>query len=772
MNNNIQWGKEVYPYIISVLDSMNISRDYAPYVFAMAANESGWGQNPSGKYNYFGMKATKNQKGTVRTTHEGFGSNRVKINDKFLDFESLQDGIKRGIERLNNRFGAFNVPVKQFTWNLHQNGYYTDTPAHYEDTINGIINGRSFKNVLNGLSIPERQNINQTNWNSVPRWQPPVQFKKGGNLISKFRQGGASRHYYTTNSNILPELVVYPQRYNSNFYVVDEFGNPARTVDALKEARQYGGHAGIIRDAMSGRELRNNQKFQGRDEYLAQQKQADQQVYQIIPSTGQMFDIVTVGGLNNLSPTQWMRRVYDTRKLIQGKMSGNDYINHWFFGNNGIASDEYARKHPYRTMAANLIGDIATFGAASTLRKMPSWYRTMQAENQAVQNTVADNWRNVGKGATSYDTRDNIVLYRANASTPKTNSKGESYGDNTGQYVGKWFTDDSQKPLRYASNYAKRGENPIYYRTKPIPRYWAEQQRVSNKISNPNIEYEPEDFILEDGVLGAEAGILTGRPGMLSYLQQKPIFNNIEPTTYYIHPEQFIHPAEAVRPGRQYVRPSVQKGMVSEPLMDSKSDLRAAITPEDLANRKFFSVEEYGPEPVYTRETVPQKIKVKKGDITESHMNDGTPGSEVTDANKVANEWFNKADHGQSVSYETDHSLSTDSYPIALLKMNRWQQQGLGQFIQSESAPKWMRLNRLGNKSFKELQEAIARVNKLTGQNYKIEQRLSPIIGSNGYPTLHPITGQPLMAKGIYVQPIGFFKYKNGNKIRTKLIKH
>ena len=118
--------------------------------------------------------------------------------------------------------------------------------------------------------------------------------------------------------------------------------------------------------------------------------------------------------------------------------------------------------------------------------------------------------------------------------------------------------------------------------------------------------------------------------------------------------------------------------MVSEPLMDSKSDLRAAITPEDLTNRKFFSVEEYGPEPIYTRETVPDKIRIREGDITESHMNDGTPGSEVNDANKVANEWFNKADHGQGVSYETDYSLSTDSYPIALLKMNRWQQQGLG----------------------------------------------------------------------------------------------
>jgi predicted RNA-binding protein len=72
--------------------------------------------------------------------------------------------------------------------------------------------------------------------------------------------------------------------------------------------------------------------------------------------------------------------------------------------------------------------------------------------------------------------------------------------------------------------------------------------------------------------------------------------------------------------------------------MANKSDLRATIRPEELANRKFFSIEEYGPEPIYTRETVPTRIKVKEGDITESHMNDGIPGSEVSDANKVTNE--------------------------------------------------------------------------------------------------------------------------------------
>jgi len=81
-----------------------------------------------------------------------------------------------------------------------------------------------------------------------------------------------------------------------------------------------------------------------------------------------LFNVATVGGLNNLSPTQWMRRAYDTGQLIQGYMPLNEYMNKLYYGNNGIVSDEYARKHPYRTIAANLVGDIATFGAVSTLR--------------------------------------------------------------------------------------------------------------------------------------------------------------------------------------------------------------------------------------------------------------------------------------------------------------------------------------------------------------------------------------------------------------------
>lgn len=133
------------------------------------------------------------------------------------------------------------------------------------------------------------------------------------------------------------------------------------------------------------------------DAHLIQQKKVDDYVNQVTPSAGDFFQIGTLGGLNNLSPTQWRRRLYDLGEVAQGKMSGSDYMNHWFYGNNGIASDEYARKHPYRAIAANLAGDVATFGAASTLRRMPGWYRTMQVENQMAREAVANNWRNIGK---------------------------------------------------------------------------------------------------------------------------------------------------------------------------------------------------------------------------------------------------------------------------------------------------------------------------------------------------------------------------------------
>lgn len=62
------------------------------------------------------------------------------------------------------------------------------------------------------------------------------------------------------------------------------------------------------------------------------------------------LNAVTVGGLNNLAPTQWARRGYD---LINGKLTTDSWLN----GNNGIVSNEFAQDHPYYSMLFNTVGD-------------------------------------------------------------------------------------------------------------------------------------------------------------------------------------------------------------------------------------------------------------------------------------------------------------------------------------------------------------------------------------------------------------------------------
>ena len=177
----ISWGKQVYPEIVSALDSIGVSRDYAPYVFAMSANESNWGQRSSGKFNYFGMKASKNQDGTVVTTHEGHGSGRVKIQDRFLNYSSVNDSINQAVRRLNDKFNAFSVPTNQFVMNLYQNRYYTNSPANYEDVVSGIVNGKLIKKILKETTLPKQKLPFTMDWNSIPQWN-----KKGGKVHKPF----------------------------------------------------------------------------------------------------------------------------------------------------------------------------------------------------------------------------------------------------------------------------------------------------------------------------------------------------------------------------------------------------------------------------------------------------------------------------------------------------------------------------------------------------------------------------------------------------------
>lgn len=70
---------------------------------------------------------------------------------------------------------------------------------------------------------------------------------------------------------------------------------------------------------------------------------------------------ITLGGLNNLSPAQWIRRGYD---LATGNLTTDSWLN----GNSGIVPDSYAKEHPLMSIAANGLVDFWTLGGSKLLK--------------------------------------------------------------------------------------------------------------------------------------------------------------------------------------------------------------------------------------------------------------------------------------------------------------------------------------------------------------------------------------------------------------------
>lgn len=65
----------------------------------------------------------------------------------------------------------------------------------------------------------------------------------------------------------------------------------------------------------------------------------------------EVTNALTGGMANRLSPTQNIRLLYDTA-------TGGDWRSSWM-GNNGIVTDKFAEEHPYLSMAANGLLDLA-----------------------------------------------------------------------------------------------------------------------------------------------------------------------------------------------------------------------------------------------------------------------------------------------------------------------------------------------------------------------------------------------------------------------------
>ena len=96
---------------------------------------------------------------------------------------------------------------------------------------------------------------------------------------------------------------------------------------------------------------------------------------------GEFVNTATLGGLNNLSPTQWIRRGYDTAK---GKLTADS----WFNGNNGIVTNKFAKNHPILAGATNMAGDVLGFGLGNVAKKLELYKNLNPLDNEYTRNII------------------------------------------------------------------------------------------------------------------------------------------------------------------------------------------------------------------------------------------------------------------------------------------------------------------------------------------------------------------------------------------------
>ena len=124
----------------------NAGDPHPAVVAAQWAVESGWGAKESGKNNFFGIKARPGQPGSIRRTREVLNGRTVYINDRFADYNSLEEGIAARVAftKQNKRYansGYFTARTPyEAAQALQRGGYATD--PNYANSLAAIIKGR------------------------------------------------------------------------------------------------------------------------------------------------------------------------------------------------------------------------------------------------------------------------------------------------------------------------------------------------------------------------------------------------------------------------------------------------------------------------------------------------------------------------------------------------------------------------------------------------------------------------------------------------------
>lgn len=137
---------------------------YPELTVAQAALETGWFKKPSGKNNYFGQKATSKQAGTTLRTTEVAGNKAYKINDKFRDYNTIDEAVSDRIKKWGAKYQDANNVEEAISriWKYDSKkgqgvGYATD--PEYGSKIKSILGtlGASGLSSDNNQTIPQEQ---------------------------------------------------------------------------------------------------------------------------------------------------------------------------------------------------------------------------------------------------------------------------------------------------------------------------------------------------------------------------------------------------------------------------------------------------------------------------------------------------------------------------------------------------------------------------------------------------------------------------------------
>ena len=120
---------------------------YPQLVAAQWALESGWGKTPSGKNNFFGIKAGAGEQGTSKQTWEVYGGKEVNTSARFKDFDSAQGSVNELVSRWHKdykNYSGVNSASDAFSAAdmLTSEGYATD--PKYAEKLKKIMRDQGY----------------------------------------------------------------------------------------------------------------------------------------------------------------------------------------------------------------------------------------------------------------------------------------------------------------------------------------------------------------------------------------------------------------------------------------------------------------------------------------------------------------------------------------------------------------------------------------------------------------------------------------------------